>query len=94
MENIQRIASFFFDLPEGGTPPSALFVVFGMARQSSPRNCPVKLNSTAIENASCGTPIQRSGLGTVPHRDFLNGPLELEEGGDKKAERGQISIAR
>lgn len=47
MEIIQRIASFFFDLPEGGAPPSALLVVFGMAGQTSPS--PVKLNSTAIE---------------------------------------------
>lgn len=48
---IQRIASFFFDLPEGGTSPSAVFVVFDMAGQTSSISCPVKLSSTAIETA-------------------------------------------
>lgn len=45
MQTIQRIASFFFDLPEAGSLPPTVFVAFGMAGQAFLKVCRVKLSS-------------------------------------------------
>lgn len=45
MQTIQRIASFFFNLPEAGSPPLTVFVTFGMAVQAFSKVCLVKLSS-------------------------------------------------
>lgn len=45
VRTIQRIASFFFDLPEAGSPPLTVFLAFGMAGQAFSKVFRVKLSS-------------------------------------------------
>lgn len=65
MEIIQRIASFFLDLPEAASPPFVVFMAFDMAGDSSKENCRVKVSYAAL-GAACGV----YGAPCLPERDF------------------------